>query len=258
MMCTGRQRARKEKENQEKEEDMSEKEDMRMISKKFGIFFIGDQPLPPRLVVESEAEIIIRLESTRSGMSARWLAGEKAREAMNQSPYCPQLRAVVKQFEWEPPDTKDCPSSIARMGEELADDEVRQLGSGILNWRAHVVRPLEDPLKEVFERVLNLPEEVSGAPIKQGALEIRGIPEWIAPGFDSQIPLGGSGNKWFMNHALLGVDKFAWRVPRGTSQAVAVVKFYGGWILSPDHPSAPLRVEGWYVLTHPIPTNGVD
>jgi hypothetical protein len=98
--------------------------------------------------------------------------------------------------------------------------------------------------------------------LRQGALEVRGIPEWIAPGLEeAQIPRGGSGNRWFFNHLLMRVDRFDWRVPRGTRQAVAVVRFWGeAWILSPDHPGEPVRLpEGWYVLTHPIARgDGVD
>jgi hypothetical protein len=238
---------------------------MKRIVYRQNIFWITEEwdarPIPPRFNVEEEAELIIRLESTRSGLSARWMAGPRAREAFNQSPHCPLMRAVVRGFSWEPPDTRDCRSQIARMG-DLADDEVRQVGSNVINWRAYVVRPLEDPLKEVFERILNI-QDFLGAPMRQGALEARGIPEWIAPGLEeSQIPLGGSGSRWFFNHALLGVDRFDWRVPRGTRQAVALIKTLcgGAWVLSPEHPEAPLALgEGrWYILTHPIPADGVD
>ena len=213
---------------------------------------VGSLVLAPAPYVYREpAILVVRLYSTRSGANATWKSGEQVPpEALNSAAFEPVLRAVVQDFAWTPPDTKDCPSIIPSW--TLGPRSVRQVGSGVINWIATVVQPLHDPVRE---RIKELDSLRIGLPWhRQGALQM-----WVCeePPETAEVPIipsSGSGNRWLYNHLFLGVEKFAYRGIDGV--AVGIVKGGGseGYVLSPDHPDEPIRLaKRWYLFRHPYP-----
>ena len=214
---------------------------------------VGDLILAPApYVYEGPAVLTVRLRSTRSGANAAWKCGERVPAgALNAARFEPVIRAVVQGFSWSPPDTRDCPSVVARWG--LGPHMIVQVGSGVINWVATVIQPLPDQLRE---RIAELDSRRIGLPWhRQGALQM-----WVCeePPETAEVPIipsSGSGNRWLYNHLFLGVEKFAYRVIEGV--AVGVVKVGGseGYVLSPDHPDEPIMLANnrWYLFRHPHP-----
>ena len=103
--------------------------------------------------------LVTRLQSTRSGNNAWWSCGEKARTALNKSPYQPVIRAIVQCFRWMPPGTKDnrrlfdYDYDFDSLDEVTHGGYVVQGGTGVLNWFTVVVEPVPDPLSGVFDAV---------------------------------------------------------------------------------------------------------
>lgn len=221
------------------------------IYEKDGIFWVENfaqrqsKPWPPELPYDGEAELTIRLRSTNAGNAARWKCGEKAKQALNEAPYEPVFRGVVTGFTWTPFGKKGpwfpC----------IEDDEIVQAGSGVLNWRAKVVRPIEDPIRPLLSKLQRPTEE---AWKKQGHLAVFGLTEYEAADALELVPLLSVEWVRFYNHFIGRIEKYAWRVIE--RQAVAIIKTRdGAWVLSPDHPNEPLYLaEGCYLLSHPMPS----
>jgi hypothetical protein len=219
------------------------------------------------------AELVIRLQSTRAGNNAWWVAGSAATSALNESPYNPMLRARVSVFEWKPPASKDninrfcydCPSN-----EELESahhgQHVIQGGSLVLNWFAIVAEPIPDPLRDKIKNLINdiFESEWTLHARSQGHLQV--FPVF---GHDEKVndllehlPEGGSGFKVLYNHHIYRVWRWAWRVIDGTAYAVFVPAHGEAIITSPDHEEQYLHIRGarFCVARHPIPQpqRGVD
>lgn len=209
-----------------------------------------ERPLPPYCRMSgmgvTEAELVIRLHSTRGRKASWWKVGEDTPvEAIGQAPFEPVLRALLSDFQWFPPGT-------LRTEEEPSVREVFQGGTDVLNFIAEVREPLPDPLKDIFGGVL------TGQPLagRQGSLEIFHLSPPPLVWDEGKVPFSAPFKRWF-NHHLCGTVRFAWRVPLGTQVAVAIALFEkGGVILSPDHPNEHFFAEGWHVLRHPIPQDG--
>lgn len=238
-----------------------------------------ETPIPPRYRVPGEAELTIRLESTRGGGNARWYIGVRARRALNEAPYQPMLRAVVAGFLWEPANTRDCPSEIASdlvmpgvmfYESSARPRDVVQAGSGVLNWEATVVRRLPDRGRAWIRAVIGA---VGGEMLRtvdrvmQGSLTIQ-VLEGPADGFLRRVTLPtGSGSRWIYNHCVIGHAGVAARVDITNTMRVLVMpgRRAGVVILSPDHPGDPISVPGggdasssirMLLLHHPVPRTG--
>lgn len=210
-----------------------------------------ERPLPPHYRMSSvginEAELVIRLHSTRGRKAAWWKVGEEVPpEVLGQAPFEPVLRGLLSDFQWFPPGT-------LRTEEKPSVREVFQGGVEIINFVAEVRAPLPDPLQDVFKGILTGQPEAG----RQGNLQICVFSPPPLIWDEEKIPPSLPYRRWF-NHHLCGVLRFAWRVPRGTREGVALALFdNGGVILSPDHPNEHFFAEGWYVLKHPVPRDGM-
>jgi hypothetical protein len=236
-----------------------EEEEMKRIYAARGVFWVSDgerTPIPPfPFVWEGEAELVVRLRSTRGGNNAWWAAGEKAVEALNDAPFNPVLRAVVESFTWSPPSTRDNPHPIPFGEPEVPPQEVWQGGTLALNFKARVVSPLPDPVRQKIQEL----EEVYWR-YKQGALEVSDPIEFSEV---SILSPAGSGSRWLFNHCIRPVSWWAWRVIHRVAYAIAIPPFEAEmYILSPDHPHSPLQLEfipgTAYLMRHPLPRDTVD
>lgn len=213
----------------------------RVVDEESGISYI-----PPRYRLNDNGgmELVVRLRSTKCKENASWFAGQKAREALNKARYEPVLRAVVTQFMWEPPNTRDCRTRM--IYKELPGEEwIIQTGSGVNNWYAKVVKPIPDPyLEPVTMAIAN----ARPGGIKQGALACYRT-EWS----DNILLNPGSGNKWLYNHAIINHLGFISRVIDGVYYAIIKTN-NETLILSPDHVGQPITLStGTWLLRHPIP-----
>ncbi len=218
-------------------------------------------PIPPYpYILEEEAELIVRLRSTRGGNSARWIARKGAVQALNAAPYNPVIRAIVRGFAWAPPKTRDCPSMLEYSREEPS--LVVQLGSGVVNWRAYVVRPIPDPVRGVIQAAWAAVREQSPS-YTQGQLNL-----WVASREVGEAARGlkmrrGSGNRWVYNHLFTGHAGLVFRVIDTEHGPMAVGLLQVDrvcHILSPDHPEEPISLlyGATFVFTHPLPREDVD
>jgi len=208
-------------------------------------------PVPPYpYVLSDQVELVCRLRSTRSGANARWWAGEQAKQCLNDSRYQPIFRAIVEDFSWAPAHTKDNHNPLWEPPRSEA--RIFQGGSAVLNWTAKVVSPLPDEGRKIIALVITLePREEKS----QGSLKVRPI----APFFpEDAVPWAGSGVKWLYNHMVYPCSRYLWRVMGGIAHAI-VQASDDTWILSPDHPGDPIRLEyrSWYWLSHPLPRNDI-
>jgi hypothetical protein len=238
-----------------------EEEEMKRIFKSKGVFWVFSEgekttPIPPfPFVWEGEAELRIRLRSTRGGNNAWWAAGEAAAAALNDAPYEPVVRAIVNSFCWAPPATVDNPYKIP-FGETVPANEIWQGGSLALNFKARVVSPLPDRVREKLGELIN---EVEAWTYRQGSLEIGEVKLSEEEVFT--LPYAGSGTRWFFNHCIRPVSRFAWRCINGIGYAIAIpFQNREVFILSPDHPTQPLQLEfiprTAYLMRHPLPRWG--
>ncbi|MEM4234822.1 MAG: hypothetical protein QXU75_06710 [Candidatus Methanomethylicaceae archaeon] len=131
-------------------------------------------------------------------------------------------------------------------------DELVQLGSGVVNWRARIVRPLEDPVRGILEAACSQ----AAWDGKQGRLEWAPWPSGV------EFPEGW-GQPWgvVFNHTLCGGVVKARRVIRlgdwldGGYFMVAAVQFEDGVVVSPDHDHVRVP-KGKYVFRHKFPEGG--
>lgn len=212
--------------------------------------------------------LVTRLQSTRSGNNAWWSCGEKARTALNKSPYQPVIRAIVQCFRWMPPGTKDnrrlfdYDYDFDSLDEVTHGGYVVQGGTGVLNWFTVVVEPVPDPLSGVFDAVA---EQLRGSPLpyKQGHLEVGVFSPHDLPDGLEQLPGAGGGYRRLYNHHVYPLRAFAWRVIQGTAWALAAPWSSNVYITSHQHEDEWLELPGGdfvFVLRHPIPRpqRGVD
>ncbi len=256
-------------------------------------------PIPPYpYVVREEVELVTRLRSTRGRRAADWWVGEGAEGALNGAPFNPVIRAVVTGFLWIPPFGLP-PSGAGRFYENpirldweavhrgTVDNPclVIQTGTEVPNWEAHVVRPLPDPGRDVIRAAWIAAQQKGYGVWEQGHLQVIGVtrehivkclidlgaansPE-EADRLISRLlerSSGASGDRWFYNHLFYNSFSSFFRVidTEEGETAVGLLRVWGTpcYILSPDHPNAPivLRDEGLYVFVHPLPLQqeGVD
>jgi hypothetical protein len=114
---------------------------------------------------------------------------------------------------------------------------------------------VSDKLREVVEKA----KEWQGVTYEQGQLKVSYLPP-ILEGEEKIFPYAGSDRRWFFNHFISKVSRFAWRAFNGVAFAI-VIGFPGEniYILSPDHPDTPIELAGGsYLLSHPLPSRQVD
>jgi hypothetical protein len=214
-------------------------------SKRFKVFFLdsasGEMPIPPKYFLEGEFELKIRMDSSRGQLAAWWKAGTDARRCLNNAPFKPVFRGILSYFYWDLP---------GRMNYDLEppNDVVVQGGFGVPNWRAKVLRPIEDKFKEFIESEI-LPREDAWEPyMKQGHLRVYAI-------YLDNIPYNRSyPYKYFYNHFIASsCDNFFYRVVGETAYGVLETS-KALYILSADHPDEPIPIyRGTYLLVHPYP-----
>jgi len=230
-------------------------------------------PLPPwPYIAPGPYRLKIRLQSTRAGNYARWFAGREALDSLNDAPHQPIVRALVKNFAWAPPATRDTRGHwLPEIPYNMLDKRmIVQYGSGVPNWQCEVIEPITDPLAEIFQGLHDYRAEHEEEPERQGSLEVwqRGysLPTELPL---EKLPKIGSRSRWFFNHLLSPAKAFAYRVYSDAASysppvayGVLVPASQGTWILSPDHPDPE---EGIFIrfpamLRHPLPQpdRGVD
>lgn len=229
------------------------------------------QIIPPDYHVyaceDSPLLLTVRLHSTRSG-SAAWRAGAKARQALNNAPFRPVLRALVSEFVWWPPNTARHRPPRWFLDHEsgyVLDDVVCQFGD-VLNFFARVVSPQPDPLRDFIAGLLPPQGRLRA---RQGRLEVyeATVPE------EQLQPLWGDTCHTFYNHDILGLSYFTYRVLGGQAYGILVPPFgrYEIAVVSRDHMDSPIRLSGEcydedekceaFLLVHPVPLRaqrGVD
>jgi len=219
--------------------------------------------VPGRLYRFDEPALLrVRLQSTRAGSHSWWQANNLSPGALNDAPYCPVLRALVSEFLWLPPASRD---NRARWAENthdafalLAEREgwVVQGGSGVPNFAARVVASLPDPIRDLLREIAQQVDWNSDPLVqRQGALEVRVV--YHAPqGAAETLPLAGSGYRALYNHYFYPLDRWVWRVVDGTAYALLVPSGGEAHVVSPDHETAWLRLVGdLFIARHPLPRN---
>lgn len=202
-------------------------------------------PLPPRYENPEPARLIVRMRSTRGGKNAWWRAGDAARACLNNAPYQPLFRGVVESFQWDPPDTSDCPSFVGREW-GVAPHEIVQGGSGwaVLNWHGFTVSPLPDPVGDTIRELVSHHPAQAGPLENWGPAGVRAAREqghaniYVCANNEIRQELYehikcSSGNAWFYNHAVINHAGYAYRVVDDTAIAVVIPQNRGCYILSP-------------------------
>jgi hypothetical protein len=203
--------------------------------------------IPGKMYVwdEDKAPLFIRrLRSTRGQRNSWWAADEKAREVLNQAPFCPMVRGYVRYFVWGGPNDVVIPYDV-----DLSMPCVRQGGSMEINFYAVFWKGLNDPVRDY----LNL--QTPGMPIAtQGHLSVYRISEEPPEEVKAMLRPGNPCQPYrFFNH-IVCYYRPLWRSIAGT--ACGLVNILGTTvILSEDHQNEPivLNEPGWYLLEHPIP-----
>ncbi|MEM4720501.1 MAG: hypothetical protein QXT73_00390 [Candidatus Methanomethylicaceae archaeon] len=215
---------------------------------------VGGTPIPPNVPVlpqnGGKLELVTRLESTARGNFARWKVGEEAWAALNRARFRPVLRAEVSWFVWGPAGELRSPWGIW----DPEPDEVVQLGSGLINWRARVARRLPDPLRDLLEIAAGIADWTAGG--RQGHFE------WTCWPLE-EFPCG-FWKPWgtLLNHTVCGGTTVAYRVIEtgewGLPHLVGALEMLeDGLVMSLDH--KPERIGmGRYVIRHPFPLGNVD
>ncbi len=241
---------------------------------------VEGRPIPPYpYILRQEAELVVRLRSTRGRIAADWWAGDEARRALNRAPFNPVIRAVVHEFAWTPPGRY---SPIQDEGEYCRNNPripphprvVAQWGKKVPHWRALVVRPLPDPDREVVQAAW---AAVASRPWlrRQGGLLVwdasvdliaRCLPlpaeeAWEA--VERALERGLRSSGWVYNHVFYPHNGLLFRVidaEKDWPMGVGVVRVWKTcYVLSPDHPGEPLILYGGlHVFAHPLPREGVD
>jgi len=211
---------------------------------------------------DEPALLRVRLDSTRAGNSAWWRANNLPPGALNDAPYNPCLRALVAEFIWLPPASRD---NRARVWAESTHDAlalskeregwVVQGGSGVINFAARVVAPAPDPIRDLLREIVQQVDWSDPLVQRQGALEVRVV--YHAPrGAAEMLPLAGSGYRALYNHYFYPLDRWVWRVVDGTAYALLVPSGGEAHVVSPDHETEWLRlVGGLFIARHPLPRN---
>lgn len=218
---------------------------MRILNRRyyFSLKDIEETPIAPGEIIAKEAELVVRLRSTRGGVASWWVCGDEARGCLNSSPYEPVFRGITREFVWFPPGTID-------KEEPLLPDEVKQGGNEALNFILRVKSPIPDPLEGLFQRITSSYSSLGEEEEFHGLNIIRN-PSLLWR--EEDIPRSRSHKRWF-DHFLCGLLKFAWRV--SGEQAIGVAFFdRGAMIFSlPEVGKDRLPLEkGWYIIRHPLP-----
>jgi hypothetical protein len=226
----------------------------------------GDKFLVPGRLYRFDDEpalLRVRLDSTCAGNNAWWQANSLPQGALNDAPYRPVLRALVAEFLWLPPASRDC---RGRVWAENAHDAIHlfaqeegwvvQGGSGVLNFAARVIAPAPDPIRDLLREIAQRVDWGSDFLVqRQGALEVR-VVYHAPPGTAKMLPLAGSGYRQLFNHYFFPLDRWVWRVLDGTAYALLVPSHGEAYVVSPDHEAEWLRLAGkLFVARHPLPRN---
>jgi hypothetical protein len=212
---------------------------------------------------DEPALLRVRLDSTRAGKNSWWRANSLPQGALNDAPYCPVLRALVAEFMWLPPASRD---NRARVWGGSTHDTIHsfaqeegwvvQGGIGVLNFAARVIAPAPDPIRDLLREIAQQVNWGSDPRVqRQGALEVR-VVYHAHPGAAEMLPLAGSGYRQLFNHYFFPLDRWVWRVVDGTAYALLVPSHGEAYVVSPDHEAKPLRLVGkLFVARHPLPRN---
>jgi len=223
------------------------------------------EPIPPwPYVAPGPFQLKTRLRLITIQDGAEWYAGRDARVALNYAPCQPFLRAIVKDFSWAPPPSRDTRGhwlpKIPR--EKFESDMVAQYGKDVINWQARVVEPILDALRDVFNWIYERNREWMREPaMTQGGLSIQTKFPMPPPETFSlnNVPPVRSGAKWFYNHLLIPIHAFAYSVfrrildPPPLALAIAVPDPTGTWILDPEHPTESVQIFEPALLWHRLP-----
>jgi len=218
----------------------------------------GDKyPLPFNNLIELEGEWLVKFSLTSTaGGGADWELAKKASspEFLSLGYYCPTWTGIVSNPKvlWV---THSYP-----YGYDTKEFLVREFFKPGFSWfvaerilYGERVKPLPERkmLCKLYKKYLPLFQEEDATWIyKQGHLEIKSIP-------DVKLPEERDYSvKELFNHQLLGGVIVA--RARIEDYGVALAKFWKrGWIVSPDHLNEAIQLhEGWYLLRHPMPTDG--
>jgi len=226
----------------------------------------GDKMLVPGRLYRFDDEpalLCVRLDSTRAGNNAWWRANSLPPGALNDAPYRPVLRALVAEFLWLPPASRD---NLRRLWAENAHDAISLLaqkegwvaqgGSYAVNFAARVVAPAPDSIRDLLREIAQQVDWSSDPLVqRQGALELRVV--YHAPhGAAEMLPLAGSGYRRLFNHYFYLLDRWVWRVVDGTAYALLVPSHGEAYVVSPDHEAEWLRLVGdLFIARHPLPRN---
>jgi hypothetical protein len=210
---------------------------------------------------DEPALLRVRLDSTCAGNNSWWRANSLPQGALNDAPYRPVLRALVAEFLWLPPASRDCRGRVWAGNTHDAihpfaqkEGWVVQGGSGVLNFAARVIAPAPDPIRDLLRNLAQQVDWGSDPRVqRQGALEVRVV--YHAPsGTAKMLPTAGSGYRQLFNHYFFPLDRWVWRVVDGMAVALFIPSGGKGWIVSPDHESEPIRLVGeLFVARHPVP-----
>jgi hypothetical protein len=211
---------------------------------------------------DEPALLRVRLDSTRAGNNAWWQANDLPQGALNDAPYCPLLRALVAEFLWLPPASRD---NRARVWAENTHDAIQLLaqkegwvvqgGSATINFAARVVATAPDSIRDLLREITQQVDWSDPLVQRQGALEVRVV--YHAPqGAAEMLPEAGSGYRTLYNHFFFPLRRWVWRVVDGTAYALLVPSGGEAYVVSPDHEAEWLRLVGeLFVARHPLPRN---
>jgi hypothetical protein len=210
---------------------------------------------------DEPALLRVRLSSTLAGRAAWWQANNLPPGALNDAPYCPVLRALVAEFLWLPPASRDnvrrrWAESTHALSLEGGEGWVVQGGSERINFAARVVAPAPDPIRDLLREIAQQVNWGSDPHVqRQGALQVR-VVHHAPQGAAEMLPLAGSGYRQLFNHYFYPLDRWVWRVVDGTAYALLVPSRGEAYVVSPDHEAEWLRLVGeLFVARHPMPRN---
>jgi hypothetical protein len=223
---------------------------MKQIIEKDGVFAVYDEDeysvkylVPGKVYSWNDKEnapvFIRRLYSTRGQKAAWWSVSYNMERILNDSPYCPVVRGIVRTFQWGGP------------YDSFISQEVpwaAQRGSSSVNFVVSFWAPIDDPVRDYLA---GLNGELCA---EQGHLKLFAIndpPEDIR---EYVRPWNRFQPQSIFNHRVCGLySRLLWRGIEG--RAVGI--FHAPqdiMILSEDHEEEPvLLMKGWYMYFHPFP-----
>lgn len=206
--------------------------------------------IPPDQWVREEAELSVRLRSTKGQKAKWWLAESKAAVCLNNAPFEPMFRGVVSMFRWVSRPFQEPPS--------VSEQDVVQGGRDVLNWQARAISPLLDSVGKI---VASVASQLHGKEpeLKQGHLNVWSVPTTTIP--YRSLPHSMRG-RWVYNHYVHSSRGFfhAVRVIDNVAWGVFVISLIEGsvgdiFVLSQDHPEEEIVLRSCHgiVVSHPVP-----